>query len=417
MKKKIIVRGPALSRSGYGEQTRFALRALRENEDKYDIYISNTSWGKTGVIWDDTKEKRWLDLNLIKTQDYIQKGGAFDVSLQVTIPNEWEKLAPINIGYTAGIETTKIAPQWIEKSNMMDKIIVVSNHAKQGFDSTAYQAQDKQTGQVGVVRTTTPVEVVNYAVRDIEPKNLDLDLKTDFNYLTVAQWGPRKNLDNTIKWFVEEFMDTEVGLVVKAFAAKSCTIDKFHTRQRLNALLSKYPNRKCKVYLLHGDMTDEEMSGLYTHPKIKGLVCISHGEGYGLPMFEAAYNSLPVIAPDWSGQCDFLHKPDKKKKGRMRHAFLKVDYELKPIQKEAVWEGVLDENSMWCFPRKESYKAKLKMLNHNYGAHKKRAKELASYIRKNFDSTKIHSQFVDALNIQKDYSHKQASSPEEVFLV
>ena len=415
MKKKIIVRGPALSRSGYGEQARFALRSLRDHEDKYDIYIANTGWGKTGIIWEDTEEKRWIDLAIIKTTKYIQKGGQFDVSLQVTIPNEWEKLAPINIGYTAGIETTNIAPQWIEKSNMMDKIIVVSNHAKQGFDNTVYQAQDKQTGQPVVAKNATPVEVVNYAVRDIEPENLDLDLKTDFNYLTVAQWGPRKNLNNTIKWFVEEFHDSEVGLIVKAFSASPCIIDKYDTKKRLNSLLSKFPNRKCKIYLLHGDMTDKEMSGLYNHPKVKGLICISHGEGYGLPMFEASYNGLPVIAPDWSGQCDFLHKPDKNKKGKMKHAFLKVDYDMKPIQKEAVWPGVLDENSMWCFPRKESYKAKLKMLKKNHGAHKKRAKELSTYIKKTFTPEKIHAQFVNALDVQNNNS--QTSSPEEVFLV
>ena len=39
MKKKIFVRGPVLSQSGYGEQSRFALRALRSREDLFEIYI------------------------------------------------------------------------------------------------------------------------------------------------------------------------------------------------------------------------------------------------------------------------------------------------------------------------------------------------------------------------------------------
>ena len=39
MKKKIFVRGPVLSQSGYGEQSRFALRALRSQQDLFDIYI------------------------------------------------------------------------------------------------------------------------------------------------------------------------------------------------------------------------------------------------------------------------------------------------------------------------------------------------------------------------------------------
>ena len=52
MKKKILIRGPVLSQSGYGEQARFALRALRSREDLFDIFIVPIPWGKTGWIWD-----------------------------------------------------------------------------------------------------------------------------------------------------------------------------------------------------------------------------------------------------------------------------------------------------------------------------------------------------------------------------
>ena len=101
--KKVIVRGPALSRSGYGEQTRFALRSLRTQGDKYDIYVINTGWGKTSCIWEDDSERRWLDHLLVKTQNFMRAHEQkkvqpeFDISLQVTIPNEWEQMAPINI--------------------------------------------------------------------------------------------------------------------------------------------------------------------------------------------------------------------------------------------------------------------------------------------------------------------------------
>ena len=98
MRKKIIVRGPVLTQSGYGEQSRFAVRALRAHEDQFDIYIVPTTWGQTGWINSDTEEKRWLDFIIQKTNAAIQNKVPFDVSLQITIPNEWEKVAPINIG-------------------------------------------------------------------------------------------------------------------------------------------------------------------------------------------------------------------------------------------------------------------------------------------------------------------------------
>jgi len=53
------------------------------------------------------------------------------------------------------------------------------------------------------------------------------------------------------------------------------------------------------------------MQSLYNNPRIKALVNLSHGEGFGLPMFDAACHGLPVIAPSWSGHCDFLHMPLK----------------------------------------------------------------------------------------------------------
>ncbi len=108
MKKKILLKGPLLTRSGYGEQTRFALRALRSRSETFDIYIQPLNWGVTSWLIEDNEERRWIDQAIEKTIGFIQQGGQFDMSLQVTIPNEWEKLAPVNIGYTAGIEATRV---------------------------------------------------------------------------------------------------------------------------------------------------------------------------------------------------------------------------------------------------------------------------------------------------------------------
>ena len=39
--KKVIVKGPALSQSGYGEHTRFILRSLRSQPELFDVYLIN----------------------------------------------------------------------------------------------------------------------------------------------------------------------------------------------------------------------------------------------------------------------------------------------------------------------------------------------------------------------------------------
>lgn len=403
MKKKILVRGPILSRSGYGEQTRFAVRSLKAYEDKFDIYIIPTNWGKTGWIWEENEEREWMDEKIKKTAMYVSQNGQFDMSLQVTIPNEWEKLAPINVGYTAGIETTKVAPQWIEKSYLMDRIVVVSNHAKQVYESTTYEATDKNTGTViNDYRCQTPIEVVNYPVREIGQKNsLDIDFETEFNFLVSSQWGPRKNIDNTIRWFVEEFHDQDVGLVAKLNWHNDSINDRIGTERRLKELLSQYKDRKCKVYLLHGSFTDQEMANLYVHPKIKAYVSLTHGEGYGLPLFEAAYHGLPIIAPDWSGHVDFLYMPtkDKKtKKQKNKAMFTKVDYQLGPIPAEAVWDGVLQADSQWAYADQGSYKMKLREVKSKYNHKKAQAKKLQKWILENFEQSKMYKQMAEAIN-------------------
>ena len=401
MKKRVLVKGPALSRSGYGEQTRFALRALREHEDRFDIFLINIPWGHTGYIINDDEERQWLDFLLQKTMQAIHNKQSFDISLQVTIPNEWERIAPINIGYTAGIETTKVAPQWIEKSYLMDHIILVSEFAKGVYKNTSYEATNNETGEIiKDFKCQTPMTAVNYCVRKFEGESLDLDLEYDFNFFAAAQWGPRKNLDNMVKWFVEEFIDQKVGLVLKANWHNDSIHDRYHTEERLQGLLAAYPHRKCKVHLLHGSLTETEMHALYRNPKIKSVISAAHGEGFGLPLFEAAYNGLPVVAPGWSGHCDFLFMPIKDKKtGKEKNKamFASVGYDMSPIQKEAVWDGVIQADAMWCFPQQGSFKMRLREVRKDYGRFKKQAIELQKYIIENFTEDKMYGQFVSAL--------------------
>ena len=397
MRKKIIVKAPALSRSGYGEQARYAIRALRSREDLFDIYMVNIPWGNTGQVMDVTEETAYIKQKLMKTQMYVQQGGTFDLSLQITIPNEFEKIAPANIGYTAGIETTKVAPQWIDKCNaMVDKVLVVSNHSKKVFEQTKYEVSDQQGNKVPNWGLSVPVETINYAVREFEPNPIDIDFTTSKNFLTIAQWGPRKNLENTIGWFVQEFRDDEeVGLVVKTSTASDCIMDREHTTQRLQNLLSHVGEHKCKIYLVHGEVPTGALAWLYAHPTMKGFINLAHGEGYGLPLFEAACLGLPLITLPWSGQLDFICKPNKK--GKDVPLIVKVDYSIEKVQPNVVWEGVIQEDSMWAYAKETSYKRALRECLTKEKHYKQQALNLQKHILKNFSEEKMYADFVNLL--------------------
>jgi hypothetical protein len=410
MKKKIFVRAPCLSQSGYGEQARFALRALRSREDLFEIYIQPIPWGQTGWIWEENEFRAWMDSRITQTQVLLQqKKLTPDISLQITIPNEFQKICPLNIGYTAGIETNLVAPQWLQKGNEeVDKILVVSNHAKNTYKNTVAKATT-QDGKTIDYKLETPVSVVWESTPRSEPEDIPgFDLTNDFNYLIVSQMGPRKNFANAIKWWVEEFIDQDVGLILKTNLRSNSVMDLEAVESQLKAILEPYPDRKCKISLLHGDLSSGQMTGLYTHPSIKAMINISHGEGFGLPLFEAAREGLPIITIGWSGQTDFLTYNNKS-------YFQQVNHQLKPVQPEARWEGVIRPDSQWAFADQGSYKMTLRKTFKKWDECKETATELQDLLQENFNDEKLHKLFIDeVLGFDSGLLKREEDKEEEV---
>ena len=407
--KKILIVGPALSFSGYGEHARFVLRSLAAIQDSVDLYLKNIPWGATSYIIDDSEERKWIDGLIAKTIQYEngENKGPYDLSLQVTIPGEWNPgLALKNIGVTAGTESSRISPQWFLKSREMDKIIVVSEHAKSAFVNTEYKAafEDKQE-KTFISKVECPVDVVGFPCKDITATEPQLDLETDFNFLIVGTLIPRKNIDNTIRWFINEFRDKEVGLVLKTSLGKNSLVDRKTVLKKIKSVVGSAAEEiKCKIYLLHGNMSEQEMNGLYRHPKIKGLINLSHGEGFGLPLFEAACAGLPVITVNWGGQVDFLNMPVKNKKTqkeKMRPMFLPVSYDVRPIQDEAVWGDILVKGSSWAFAKEWSFRKGINAFMRNYKTYESLAKKLSTHIKEEFSDEKMRSKFLNSIELSK----------------
>jgi len=404
MKKRILVRGPVLTQSGYGEHARMILRILRKKQDLIDIFIVPVGWGQTGWISEHTEFRNWIDERIRNTTSILQHQPQFDVSIQVSIPNEFERLAPVNIGVTAGIETTKVAPVWLQKCNEMDKIIVPSNFAKWGFENTTYQGQD-QHGNPATLKLQVPVEVVPYPVRDdieVIPDFADkIGLwEDDFAYILVGQWGPRKNMDNAIRWWLEENWEEDVVLVVKTSHRRNNIMDREFTQNRLTALLRSVKadpaKRKCSLKLLHGDMSEAEMKSLYAHPAIKCMITATHGEGFGLPLFEFAQTGKLIVAPGWSGELDFLTYPNEK--GEPTKGFLEVDFTIGPVQQDAIWDGVIQADSSWCYPLETSFKQRVRQARTKFRKWEPRVKELLKHVKEHFKEEKIDNKIYEILN-------------------
>lgn len=359
MKKKfIVIQGPVETRSGYGDHTRDLAYSLIKSE-KYDVAILSVNWGNTSFdALEDTNDKDILIKNAIIKENLTTQP---DIFIQVSVPNEFRPIGKYaNIGITAGIETTQCAPEWIEGVNRMDHVIVPSEFSKTVFMETKYNIHDKQTNiEKGMLEVTTPITVLFEGVdTDIFKKidEVELDesiteylnsIEEDFVFLAVGHWlngdlgQDRKNISGLIHNFIQTFKGegaSKPALLLKTSGATFSIRDRERMTQKINAIKSMFPNEVLpNIYLIHGNLTKNEMNSLYNHPKIKAMVSYTKGEGFGRPLLEFAVTGKPVLASNFSGHKDFLNPAF--------HTYLPGS--LTEIDKSAVWDGVLVAGSSW----------------------------------------------------------------------
>ena len=317
-KPLLVYQAPVFTRSGYGDHARDILKSLFKM-DKYDVKVVPTRWGNTPQNQIDPQSEFGKQVFSNVVTQLNQKP---DIFMQMSVANEFEPKGNFNIGITAGVETTVIPKDFIDGSNKMDLIIVPSKFTKNLLLTTAYQEKNNQTGQiVNEYRITKPVEVlfegVNTDIFSKGTESLDLDkLETDFNFLFVGHWlkghlgQDRKDVGMVIKTFATVFKylpkDKRPGLIMKTSHAGFSVIDRENTREKIDNILKSFGEDAPKVYLLHGDLTENEMSSLYHHPKVKAMVSFTKGEGYGRPLAEFTMTGKPIIVSGWSGHMDFL---------------------------------------------------------------------------------------------------------------
>ena len=313
MKPTLLFRGPVKTRSGYGSHSRDLLESLYQM-NMFDIKIDSCIWGSTPMtaLESDNLYHQWIESNIV-----TEFQGLTDSYNQLTVPNEFQRIGKLNIGITAGIETTIASKDWIDGCNRMDLIIATSNFTKEVLLTSIYE-ETKDGKLINRFKIEKPVIVLFEGVdtniyNDNVNKDFKLDIKEDFAYLFVGHWlkgnigQDRKDVGMLIRCFTEAFKTEKnpPALILKTSSANFSIKERENFRKKILDIVGNEKNPP-PIYLLFGDLTNKEMNDLYNHPKVKSMVSITKGEGFGRPLLEFTMTGKPVIASNWSGHKDFL---------------------------------------------------------------------------------------------------------------
>jgi glycosyltransferase involved in cell wall biosynthesis len=398
MKPFLLFRGPVKTRSGYGAHSRDLLQALYEM-DLFEIKIDSCMWGSTPMtaLEKDNQFHRWIESNIINSA-----GVTSDFYVQVTVPNEFERRGKFNVGITAGIETTVAPKEWIDGCNRMDLVITTSKFSKEVLLSTVYNENENNTGKlIKQHKIQKPIEVlfegVDVSTFNNEYKGIDLDIKEDFAYLFVGHWlkgslgQDRKDVGMMIKCFMESFKDIEdkPALVLKTSSATFSIKERENMRRKIEELTKGYDNPP-SVYLLFGELTNQEMNELYNHPKIKSMVSITKGEGFGRPLLEFSMTGKPIIASNWSGHKDFLP---------MDKAIM-IGGSLTDVHESAADSFIL-RGSKWFTANYNEFAEVLRLVKNDYEKFKEKSETLREENKEKFSMEKMKDVF---MNLIKPYT-------------
>lgn len=400
-----LVTAPVATRSGYGAHSRDICRALIKL-DKYDVKIWSVRWGNTpmnALHTDDPNDKMIIDRLLSEPSLPKQP----DLHIHIVIPNEFQQVGKYNIGITAGLETTVCKPEWLQGMNRMDLNIVPATFVKNTLANISFDVVDDRTQQkTGVLRNEKPLEVLFegadtniYKPTKQFSKNLVDEMnKIDekFNFLYVGHWlqggmgEDRKDTGMLVKVFCETFknLKQKPGLIMKTSGAGYSVLDRQSMLHKIREIRAGVSGDLPNVYLLHGDFMDEEINGLYNHPKVKAHVSLTHGEGFGRPLLEASLSEKPVIAPDWSGHTDFLKKPNA----------VMLGGSLTDVPKSAFPEQFFVEGMKWFTVNYQEASVRMKDVYKNYRKYTLPAKKLTigNKVKFSLDSmTKKFGQILD----------------------
>lgn len=264
-------------------------------------------------------------------------------------------------------ELEKFPKQWIKSFDMLDELWVASSFIRDSLRS----------------HTELPIHIIGNCVPKIKvdkvtPKDLGLPANS-FIFLNVfdARSGiERKNPFGILEAYRKAgFAKSEkVSLVIKG-----SNLDEFpRERERLCREVMSLGG-----VLLNGELSLEYKTQLFDVSD--AYISLHRSEGFGLTIAEAMGIGMPVIATEYSGNCDYMNATNS----------FPVSYNFIPASDY----GPLQQNANWAEPNIEEAAALLRLVTRGGTdieiRSTKAARDIKSLYSENVISTSIHNRLSD----------------------
>ena len=305
-KKNILYISGFGGSSGYSQAARGYAKILSRNKDINFKILSTNS------LWENNKSSRWVTelspylldhrgLPYFKEQEYTV---IYHIEPSQQNLNWNSRQCSIDLGdllnnsskniSVVAWEADKIPSTWKQfyKKYNFSSAIVSSTYQKNVFENSL----------------NIPIYNMPYAVEvNKSAKNVPNE---SFSILGVSQWSYRKGFDILIQAFNAEFYsDPNVSLTIKTYGMLWDPNDKKNILREIEeykantAQINNHP--KCTIKYWHGDITRDQLQGLYGKADLFALT--TRGEGFGLTIAEALLNGKRVLVPDKGGHVDYIH--------------------------------------------------------------------------------------------------------------
>ena len=387
--RKVVIASPVATQSGYGHHAREVITNIIEQRgSEWDVKLVSLPWGHTPMTYPISVD---LQLRIIPLPLTDQP----DLWIQISVPNEFQAVGKYNIGVTAGTEGDICPEKWIDNLNSMQLVIVPSEFTRTVFENTAKKHNKAITTRIAVVPEYFDETIYTNKVQDsLEILN---QIPESFAFLSVGHWlqgqigEDRKNISGLIHCFFNTYKNQKdaPALILKSSGATYSVMDRMEIENKINQIQDMFPNTNLpNVYLLHGDLADEEMNLLYNHSKVKAMISFTKSEGFGRPLLEFSTTGKPIIAPHYSGPADFLKKD----------FICALPGGLNEIHGSAQNEFLIKE-AKWFTPDYGYAGKMMKEVQKNYKKWQELAKRQRYFVNSTFTKTAIAAVYENVLNI------------------